>query len=474
LKITPQHERWIGAVILPSVRPPGGLAPGAPARCPSDAYLARFPPLGVIGFGRRLPDGATIDGLADELAALRARAPEPLFVCADLEEGAGYHAPGATRLPPARALAEAELVRPGSLYEAGLVTGREARARGIELVLGPVLDVNSNPANPIIGSRAFGCDAAGVAGAAEAFLAGLGAAGVGASLKHFPGHGDTDVDSHLALPRVDRALAELEGLELEAFRRVLDGRAARALGFGLTVMMGHLDVPALTGVCGLATSLSRRAVAWLAAAGFEGAVLTDGLEMLAVASEPDLGVRALEAGCDGLLAPGDEGALAQSLLDGLAAGRLGEDTLRRAAHNMHGLARALPPTGGVAAPSPPGLGVELARAALLAQPGYAAWRARIEGARAVGLRIDGAAALVGRLRAALPAVSDGEVLAVGAPGEPVPALDRASSFLWFGPPESLPAAAHELPHLWAWAPGGAAEAAVLDLLAGPELPEPGA
>ena len=120
-------------MILPSVRPPGGLAPGAPARCPSDAYLARFPPLGVIGFGRRLPDGATIDGLADELAALRARAPEPLFVCADLEEGAGYHAPGATRLPPARALAEAELVRPGSLYEAGLVTGREARARGIEL-----------------------------------------------------------------------------------------------------------------------------------------------------------------------------------------------------------------------------------------------------------------------------------------------------------------------------------------------------
>ena len=474
-------ERLIGAVILPSVRPPGGLAPGAPARRPSADYLARFPPLGVIGFGRRLPDGATIEGLAEELESVRNQAPEPFFACCDLEEGAAYHFPGETRLPPARALAEAEVVRPGSLYQAGLVTGREARRQGIELVLAPVLDVNSNPANPIIGSRAFGCEPEAVAQAADAFLAGLGAAGVGASIKHFPGHGDTDVDSHLVLPRIERSLAQLESLELEAFRRVLDGAAARALGPNLTVMMGHLDVPALTGERGLATSLSKRAVAWLATVGFEGAILTDGLEMLAVANEPGLGIRALEAGCDGLLAPGDEGLMAAELLAGLESGQLSELTLRRAADNMRGLARSLPATAGLADEAmladEPGLGVELALAALGAQPGYAAWQEALARARqaagGAGPRLQGPRGLIEALGE--PAEGDGRDGArvlVGTPGEAPTTWEGATAAVWFGPPESLPEGARDLPHLWAWAPGAAVEAAVRWLLEGQELPVP--
>jgi beta-glucosidase-like glycosyl hydrolase len=461
---TRELERLVGAVILPSVRPVGGLAPGAPERRPSRVYLERFPPCGLIGFGRRLPDGATIDGLREMLAAVRRDGIEPVFVAADLEQGAGYHLPGCTLLPPARALAEAEAVRPGSLFEAGRLTALEARAHGIELVLTPVLDVNSNPANPIIGARAFGTTPEAVATAAAAFLAGLASAGAGASLKHFPGHGDTAVDSHLALPRIDSDLAALEALELAPFGAVLQSPAARALGPRLTVMAAHLDVPALTGEPGLATSLSVRALARLGAMGFTGAVLTDGLEMLAVADAPELGVRALEAGCHGLLAPADEGLLAVQLFDAVQAGRLDADRLARAAGRMRALAAGLlrgapAPLGG----TPGSLGLELAFVALRAQP---SWRAFTH-ALSEPFELVGEPSLVGRLRARLPEGREyrgAPQLLLGSPGSTGADLSSASSLIWFGPPESLPPGAEALPHLWAWAPGGIPEEAILGVL----------
>ena len=153
-------EKWIGAVIIPEFRPVGGESPEALERRPSEAYLRRFPPLGLIGFGRRMPDGLRIEGLealtgdlVQSANRITGRSP---FVCADLECGAGYHLPGASLLPPARALAAAESTLPGAVAAAAERTGREARAAGIDLVLAPVLDVNTNPANPIIGVRAFG------------------------------------------------------------------------------------------------------------------------------------------------------------------------------------------------------------------------------------------------------------------------------------------------------------------------------
>jgi len=470
-------ERLIGAVILPSVRPAGGLAPGAPERRPSRAYLERFPPAGLIGFGRRLPDGATIDGLAASIRAVRTDAIEPVFFACDLEEGAGYHLPGLTSLPPARALAEAEAARPGSLFEAGRLTGVEALGAGIELVLGPVLDVNSNPANPIIAARAFGTDVLSVTRAAASFLAGLASTGAGASLKHFPGHGDTDVDSHLALPRIDRDRDGLEALELAPFAQLLGSPVARALGSRLTVMVGHLDVPALTGEPGLATSLSRRALDWLAQRDFACVVLTDGLEMLAVASEPELGARSLQAGCHGLLAPADEDQLAGELLDAVRAGRLELEILQLAAHRMRSLAGGL--LGGALEHTPlrgTETGIEMAIAAIRAQPGWPAFEAALARAGAMGVEFVGDPLLIKRIGFGLPAAHPcAPRVRLAGPKSPAPDQEVAAGLIWFGTPESLPPGARDQPHIWVWAPGITTEAAVRRILqpdsASQELPQ---
>ena len=504
-------ERWVGAVVIPSLRPPGGLAPGAPLRAPSQAYLERFPPVCVIGFGRRLSDGATIPGLPAAIAALRARAVRPFAVACDLERGAGYHVPGRTALPPVRALAEA--CGPGTHHplgvdadqlapveEAALLTGLEARADGIELVLAPVLDVNSNPRNPIIGARAFGTSPHTVANFGRAFLRGLARAGVGASLKHFPGHGDTHVDSHLALPRVQRrvdryreqggsaggggaeadggqdfltwslaaydraeGMLALEGVELLPFREVLDAPEAAALGDALTVMVGHLDVPDLTGEPGLATTLAPATGHWLADAGFEGAVLTDGLEMLAVADELELGARALRAGCHGLLGPRDEAALAQELLDAVEAGRLDPAVLQEAAERMERLAAALltPPFKEEAAPA---LGpIELALRALRAQPHATDFAGRYPNAELLG-----DADLIARL--ALPGAAPGPPLVVAGPRTALPKPLPAHPALWLGPPESVPKALRSRPYLWAWAADPVVAEALARFLAEPQDP----
>lgn len=469
-------EQLVGAVILPSLRPVGGLGPGSKARRPSRAYLERFPPVGVIGFGRRLSDGATIPGLAEAIAELRADARAPFFVCADLERGAGYHVPGATWLPPVRAIAEADradgdaAIADSYLARAAELTGREARAAGIELVLAPVLDVNSNPANPIIGPRALGTTPQEVALRGRAFLHGLAAAGVGASLKHFPGHGDTHVDSHLSLPRIDRARASLEALELAPFRDVLGAPEAAALGAALTVMVGHLDVPALTGAPGCPTSLAPSTMDWLAEAGFEGAVLTDGLEMLAVADAPELGVRALEAGCHGLLGPRDEGALAEELVAATLAGRLDPGRLREAARRMRALAVALEATGAPSTSFNRGAtdarderpfadwARNLCLRALVAQP----WAATFAGCARGPLPpvFEGPAELVLGLLDALTEGGAPELarelhaaprLRVAGPRHPLPArLDHP--VIWFGPSETVPDCLTDHPHLWAWAP----------------------
>ena len=510
-------ERWIGAVVIPSLRPPGGLAPGATVRAPSQAYLERFPPVCVIGFGRRLSDGATIPGLPAAIADLRARAVRPFAVACDLERGAGYHVPGRTALPPVRALAEA--CGPGAVHplgvdpqllapveEAALLTGLEARAEGIELVLAPVLDVNSNPRNPIIGARAFGTSPHAVANLGRAFLRGLARAGVGASLKHFPGHGDTHVDSHLALPRVQRrverddeeadagartseqegggpefleqSLADLdsaegmhalEGVELLPFREVLDAPEAAALGDALTVMVAHLDVPDLTGEPGLATTLAPATGRWLADAGFEGAVLTDGLEMLAVADEPDLGMRALLAGCHGLLGPRDEAALATDLLAAVEAGRLDPAVLKEAAGRMERLASALlaPP---LIAPVAPALDpVELTLRALRAQP-----HARAFAGRFLGAALTGDATLiaqVGPLPGGEAKAGSSPKLLVAGPRTPLPTPLPGGPVLWFGPPETVPKALRSRPYLWAWAADPVVAQALGRFLSEPQDPQ---
>ena len=496
-------EKWIGAVIIPEYRPQGGESPGAPERSPSAAYLKRFPPLGLIGFGRRMPDGLRIDGLEQltgELVqsayTLTGRRP---FVCADLECGAGYHLPGASLLPPARALAAAEATLPGAVAAAAELTGREARAAGIDLVLAPVLDVNTNPANPIIGVRAFGRTPGEVTTMGRAFVEGLQRAGAGACIKHYPGHGDTHQDSHLTLPTILRSAEQLEHCELAPFRSVLADAANSAQGGALAVMVAHLDVPALTGRAGLVTSLSSAVMDGLRRDGFEGVAMTDGLAMKAVSDLADLGARSLAAGCDALLAPVCEETMAEQLLEAVLAGRLSEQRLEQAASRMERLrgqlASAPVPGPGAILPNPD----QLARAALVASPESDRWTRDFSGKplHLIGTsdfeqvaRGLGAAQLAqaGEADPVLVVAGSQNIMGNGASGLGPAAADQAmaalrearssgrkAGFVWFGAPEGLlgehlatfraELAQSKAPTLVAFAPSDLMVRAVGDLLA---------
>lgn len=367
-------DRWIGACLIPELRVPGTL-PGHPGGSPDPAYLERFPPAAVIVFGRT-PSGPGDPGpLLEALrgACERAGGPTPL-ACADFEQGAGLHFAGATRLPPALALGMAARERGAAgldlVRAAGELTGREARARGVDLVLAPVCDIDSNPDNPIIAVRSFGPSPGEVTERATAFLRGLHAGGVGGCAKHWPGHGDTDLDSHLELPRIERSAAHLAAHELAPFR------ALCAAGVDAT-MVAHLDVPALTGTPGQPVTLSASALDQLRqASGFTGAVLSDGIDMGALAKYPERYAQALAAGCDGLLCPEAPESAALALRESVAAGRLDPQRLASAAAAMERLRSGL--RSRRAAPVGPGTtasswtGEELARAALWS-PNPGAW-----------------------------------------------------------------------------------------------------
>jgi beta-N-acetylhexosaminidase len=219
-----------------------------------------------------------------------------------------------TRLPAAMALGAAG--DPGLARDAGRVAGRELRALGIHLNFAPVMDVNSNPANPIIGTRAFGGSPALVEAMGVAYLGGLQAEGVGAAAKHFPGHGDVIVDSHLALPVVEHARDRLEAVELPPFRAAARAGAA-------AVMTAHVVFPALDPARVPAT-MSAPALAGLLREqwGYDGLICSDSLSMRAIADHfgaGDAAVAAVRAGCDLVLALGAD-AMQDEVADALARG----------------------------------------------------------------------------------------------------------------------------------------------------------
>jgi len=178
----------------------------------------------------------------------------------------------------------------------GLEVARQCRQRGIQSALAPVVDVNNNPLNPIIGIRSFGDDPEEVAKRGLAVMRGMSQGGIWGCVKHFPGHGDTHIDSHLALPRMDKSLEEIRALELVPFRALIEE------GVDM-VMVGHMLFPALDD---LPSSLSWNVMTKLLREelGFEGVVITDSLSMGALSSfyAPDeIAERALLAGADLLL-----------------------------------------------------------------------------------------------------------------------------------------------------------------------------
>lgn len=309
---------------------------------------------GICLFGSNTASG----GAAALSAAIRAVSPNA--VIATDEEGGDvtrlYYDAGSPFLGAAAlgAADDLELTR-----ATAAMIGTALADCGIDLDLGPVADVNSNPDNPVIGARSFGADPSQVAKHVVAWVDGLQSAGVAACLKHFPGHGDTGTDSHLALPRIESSLEVLDGRELVPFAAAAAGAAS--------VMTSHIVVDALD--ADLPATLSPHVLAHLRdALGFDGVIVSDALDMAgasAVRGIPEAAVLSLIAGADLLCIGADKDeALVRSvqaaIVEAVASGRLDEVRLSEAVRRVE----AMPRGGGRASPYDLEVQVDGARAAL--------------------------------------------------------------------------------------------------------------
>ncbi len=290
---------------------------------------ATYRPGGVIVFSRNLTDANQIVALTNDLQ--RRAAAAPLLIAIDQEGGRVSRLPNEfTIFPPC-----ATVGRCGSAdlaYQAAAATAKELRAVGINMNMAPVLDVHSNPANPIIGDRAFGTNPATVSALGLATIKGLQEHGVVACGKHFPGHGDTATDSHKELPRVEAPRERLERIELPPFRDAVAQGVA-------SLMTAHVLYPALDPA--LPATLSPTILTGLLRErmGFDGVVFTDDLEMHAIIDHYGVGdaaVRAFLAGADILLVCKDYGrsvaameAIRSAVADGTIPAARVEASLRR-------------------------------------------------------------------------------------------------------------------------------------------------
>jgi beta-N-acetylhexosaminidase len=257
------------------------------------ALLSDLRPAGVIlfksNFRHDLPYEAWLESHSRLIAAIRAAAGrERMLIAIDHEGGRVCRTPPPiTRFAPAAQWAAQSAA-------VGQAMGRELAALGINLTFAPVLDIHTNPENPVIGDRAFGQTAQAVSAAALPFIAAIESEQVIACGKHFPGHGDTSVDSHLGLPSQSASLDALRARELKPF--------AAAIGAGLSMIMtAHILYPAVDPE--LPVTLSRRFLTGILRGelGFEGVTISDDIGMGAMKAffdSPESAVRMIEAGCD--------------------------------------------------------------------------------------------------------------------------------------------------------------------------------
>lgn len=256
------------------------------------------------------------------LGRLQAASRYPLLVSSDLERGVGQQLRGYPLFPHAMAFDALGAGAEDAVRRFAELTGQASRAAGVHINFAPVADVNSDPRNPIIATRAFGTDPARVSQLITAFIEGARAGGLLATAKHFPGHGDTHEDSHHALPTVAAAREEIISRELAPFRAAVDAQIP-------LVMTAHVRYPALD-PSGAAATLSQLILTKLLREelGFTGAVVSDSLLMEGVkvgsASEGELALKALHAGVDILLDVADPLPTLDALQAAVAAGRLDE------------------------------------------------------------------------------------------------------------------------------------------------------
>lgn len=318
----------VGQMLMPFV-----LGDYAPEGTPGHDRIVREIEQHEIG-GVIVSVGTPTD-VAVKLNDLQRHSRLPLLVAADLETGAGFrltgavHLPtnivlgGATNFPPPMAVGATG--EPGFAYEMGRVTALEARAVGIHVPFAPVLDVNNNPDNPIINTRSFGEDPNRVSELGRAFVRGMQEHGGLATGKHFPGHGDTDTDSHLELPVIRANRARLDSIELKPFRAAIES--------GLQGMMtAHIAMPEITGSSDVPATLSRPVLTGLLREdlGFDGLIFTDAMDMRAIDRRFPRGeatVRAIEAGADVILMPPSVPDALEAVINAVQSGRIDESRI---------------------------------------------------------------------------------------------------------------------------------------------------
>lgn len=318
----------VGQLIMPWV-----LGDYAPEGSPSHERVLEF--VHNQGIGGVIMSVGTPLEVAAKLNDLQGHAKIPLLVGADLETGAGFRLRGAMYMPGSIDLGGAtqfpSLMAVGAAgderlaYEMGRITAIEARAVGIHIPFAPVLDVNNNPANPIINVRSFGESPTDVSRMGIAFIHGVQENGAIATGKHFPGHGDTDIDSHLALPVILHDRARMDSVELRPFREAI------AAGMG-AIMSAHISVPKLTGGVSEPSTLSPTVLTTILRQemGFDGLVFTDAMDMSAIARQHSAGeaaVLAVEAGADVILMPANVAAAVEGIVGAVESGRLSEARL---------------------------------------------------------------------------------------------------------------------------------------------------
>ncbi len=276
-----------------------------------DGYAAARPVIEqalTLGVGGFILFGGTQESVSALTKELRQRSRVPLLIAADLERGAGEQVAGATGLPPLAAIATLGDV--DAVRRAARLTAREARTIGINWDFAPVCDLDLDPANPIVGSRAFGADPAEAGRYAAQWIGACQAEGVLACGKHFPGHGRTTADSHRELPVVDASTDTLMATDLVPFRAAIEAGVA-------SLMTAHVAYPALD-ASGAPATLSREILHWLLRERlkFDGLVVSDAMSMDGVRqgrTEAEAVVAAVRAGCDLILAPGDLAAALEAL-----------------------------------------------------------------------------------------------------------------------------------------------------------------
>jgi beta-N-acetylhexosaminidase len=272
--------------------------------------------------------------VAAKLNALQSMSKIPLLFGADLEAGAGFRARGGYFVPNAIDLGGAIVFPPEMAigatrdttlaYEQGRLTALEGRALGIHIAYAPVLDVNNNPDNPVINTRSYGEDPQLAARMGVAFIHGLQNHGMIATGKHFPGHGDTGVNSHLALPVVTVSRSRLDTVELVPFRAAVNGGVGAIMSF-------HGAMPALDS-SGVPGTLSFKVLTGLLRGemGFRGIIISDAMDMRGVLDQfgaAEAVKRAIAAGIDVLIQPLDGPQTIDAVVAGVAEGRYTEARL---------------------------------------------------------------------------------------------------------------------------------------------------